>query len=360
LGTASGIRSEFFALRNRRRGRQWLWLLLLETLLAILLATLLGILLGSVAHAQSCQTAADMDASVRTALETTAKRYFEMAERGDVAALKQNSIAAVASSFAGIEAAVKENQAAFAGARATVRPPFLLIVDGQEPLARAEFLCGVFGKTGQTKDSAVFVLPNLPPGRYGLTILDVNGPQGARTLTFVLQQTGTDWKLAGFNAKSSQVAGHDAEWFIQRARDFKAKAQNHNAWLYYREAMALSAPVDFMNTLATDQLYDEFQAAQPSDVPANEHTVDMSAGGKIYHLTEIFPLVVGDDLDVVVKYQAADVSDTARTFKENVAVIKALVVKYPELREAFAGVVARAVETSGRDYGTLLAMKDVK
>jgi hypothetical protein len=63
---------------------------------------------------------------------------------------------------------------------------------------------------------------------------------------------------------------------------------------------------------------------------------------------------------LVVKYQAADVSDTARTFKENAAVIKALVAKYPELREAFAGVVARAVEPSGRDYGSLLAMKDIK
>ena len=115
-----------------------------------------------------------------------------------------------------------------------------------------------------------------------------------------------------------------------------------------------------MSTLATDKLYDETQAAQPADVPANGNIVDMSAGGKIYHLTEIFPLAVGDDLEVVVKYESADVSNTARTFQENTAVIKALVAKFPELREAFSGVVARAVEPSGRDYGTLLAMKDIK
>ena len=97
-------------LRNRRRGQRWLWLVLLGA--------------SGYVQAQTCQSAADMDASVTTALETAAKRYFEMSARGDVAALKQNSIAAVASSFAGIEAAVKENQAAFAGAKATVRPPF--------------------------------------------------------------------------------------------------------------------------------------------------------------------------------------------------------------------------------------------
>ena len=351
MGIASGIRSEF-ALRNHRRGRQWLCFLLL--------GASLGTSPGTPAHAQTCQTAADMDTSVRTALETAAKRYFEMSARGDVATLKQNSIAPVASSFAGIEAAVKENQAAFTGAKTTVRPPFLLTVEGPEPLARAEFLCGVFGKSGQTKDSAVFVLPNLPPSKYSVTILDVNGGQDARTLTFVLQQAGVDWKLAGFFSKSSQVAGHDALWFTERARDFKAKARNHNAWLYYREAIALSAPVDFMSTLATDQLYDEAQAAQPPDLPTNGSTLDMSASGKIYHLTEIFPLAVGGDLDLVVKYQAADVSNAARSFQENTAVIKALVTKFPEFREAFAGVVARAVEPSGRDYGSLMAMKDIK
>jgi len=89
--------------RNRRRWLPWLWLLLL----------------GVAAPAQTCQSAPDMDASIRAALESAAKRYFEMSARGDVAALKQNSIASVAASFAGIEAAVKENQAAFTGAKAT-------------------------------------------------------------------------------------------------------------------------------------------------------------------------------------------------------------------------------------------------
>jgi hypothetical protein len=336
-------------LRNRRQGRRWLWLLLLSAPVAV-----------PPAHGQTCQSAADMEASVRIALETTAKRYFDMSVRGDTAGLRQNSIATVAANFAGIENAVKENQPGFAGAQATVRPPFLLTAEGTEPLARAEFLCGIFGRSGQTKDSAGFVLTNLPPGKYGVTILDIHGGRTAMTLTLILQQANADWRLAGFYARSSQAAGHDAAWYIQRARDFKAKSQNHNAWLYFREAVSLSAPVDFMSTLATDKLYDEIQAVQPADVPANGKAMDLSAGGETCHVTDFFPLPVGNDLDVVVKYQAADVSDTAHAFQENIALIKALVAKFPELREAFAGVVARAVEPSGRDYGTLLAMKEIK
>jgi hypothetical protein len=328
--------------------------------LLIAIALVAASIFDASSYAQACQTAADMNAATRTTLESAAKRYFDLSARGDVSALKQNSIASVASNFAGIEASVKDNSAAFSGAQAAVRPPFLLTAEGAQPIARAEFLCGVFGKSGQTKESAVFVLTNLPPGKYGIAILDVTGGNMAMTLTFVLEQEGNDWKLGGFFPRPSQTAGHDADWFLQRARDFKAKSQNHNAWLYDSEAIALSSPVDFMSTQATDKLYDETQAAQPVDLPTNGSSVDLSVGGKTFHLTEIFPLAVGNDLDVVVKYQSSDVSDTARTFQENTAVIKALVAKYPELREAFGGVVARAVEASGRDYGTLLAMKDVK
>lgn len=317
-------------------------------------------LLAGAAHGQVCQTAADMDPAVRTALEATAKRYFDLSERGDTDGLKQNSIAPVAASFAGIEAAIKENQAAFAGATAQARPPFLLIADSTEPMARAEFLCGVFGKSGQTRDSAIFVLPNLPPGKYGVVILDVTGSSDARTLTLVLEQTGNDWKLAGYYARPSLAAGHDAGWFVHGAQDFRSKSQNHNAWLYYREAVALSAPVDFMSTMATDKLYDEILATKPADVPVDGSTIELNVTGKAYHLTEIFALAVGNDLDVLVKYQAADVSDAALTFRENSTVIKALVAKFPELRSAFAGVVARAVDPSGHDYGTMLAMKDIK
>jgi hypothetical protein len=335
---------------DRPRARQnyrggWLFLVLLAV---------------SAVQAQTCQSAGDMDASVRTALETTAKRYFDMVARGDSTTLQRNSIATVAANFGGIEAAVKDNQAAFTGAHAAVRPPFVLTVEGSEPLEHAEFLCGVFGKSGQTADSAVFMLHNLPPGKYGVAIIDAQGGQEPRTLTMILQQAAAEWKLAGFYARPRQVNGHDGPWFAQRARDFKAKGQSRNAWLYYHEALALSSPVDFMSTQATDKLYDEMQPVQPTDLPVNGSTVDLSGGAKTYRVTEVYPLAVGNDLDVVVKYQAADVSNTAQTYQENMAVTKAVVAKYPEFREAFAGVIVRAVEPSGRDYGSLLAMKDIK
>ncbi len=301
-----------------------------------------------------------MPSPLRSALELAAQRYFEMSARGDTTGLRQNSIASLAASFSGVEAAVKDNAAAFAGARATVRPPFLLTADGPGPLPRAEFLCGVFGPSGQTAHSAVFLLNNLPPGKYGVVILDVSGGKDRGVLTLVLQQGGTDWKLAGYYARPTEAAGHDGAWYAETARDYKKKSKNHDAWLYFREAIALSSPVDFMSTLASDKLYDEAQSAQPADMPANGNAVDLGAAGQTYRITEVFPLAVGNDLDVVVKFSSTDISNTQKTFQDNMAVIKALVAKYPELREAFGGVVARAVAPSGQDYGSMLPMKEIK
>jgi len=115
-----------------------------------------------------------------------------------------------------------------------------------------------------------------------------------------------------------------------------------------------------MSTAITDKLYDESQKAQPADLPADGKPIDLVAGTTTYKLTDLFPEVVGDDLDLIAKYQVSSVADTNQTYASNVAVMKALVAKYPELRSAFAGIVARAVDPSGRDYGTLLAMKDIK
>ena len=271
-----------------------------------------------------------------------------------------DSIPGVASDFGWIEGTIKDNQSNLAGAHATPRAPFLLKAEGTAPVPKAEFLCGVFGAGGQTQNSAEFIIPNLPPGTYGIAILDVSGQKLPVTLAFVLQQ-GTDWKMGGFFLRDTQAGGHDSAWFLDRARAFKAKGQTHNAWLYFIEGRELAMPVPFMYTQATDKLYDEAQSVKPTDFPMNGGTADLtSPDGKTYKLTALFPTTVGQELHLIVKFQTASVANTGDTFQECMAVMKALVLKFPELRDAFDGIVARAVEPSGKDYGALMHMKDLK
>jgi hypothetical protein len=321
---------------------------------------------ASSALAESCLTSRDMDDATRSALTTAALRYFDLIAKGDTATLRQGMIPGVASDFSSIETTVKDSQAALAGSKATVRPPFLLVADGAAPIPHAEFLCGVFASNGQTTDSAVFSLNNLPPGKYAVVILDAPSPKGEYMVSLILQQQSSDWKLDNLYIKTANSAGHGSDWFAARARGFQSKGQMHNAWLYYLEARSLASPLPLMSTAATDKLYDESQKVQPADLPADGKPADLSpatptaAPAATYKLTALFPEAVGNDFDLIVKYQVADISDTAQAYRNNVAVMKALLKKYPELRDAFAAVVARAVDPAGHDYGTLLAMKDIK
>jgi hypothetical protein len=314
------------------------------------------------ARAQSCQTSSDLDDATRTAITAAGQRYFGMATKGDVASMRQNAIPSLASDFSGIETTVKDFERDLAAAQATVKGVFLL--DGTNPTPHAEFYCGVWGKNGQTANSALFYFDNLPAGKYAMVLLDANSPQGRTMFTPILQQEGTDWKIAGLYIKPAHVAGHDSEWFLARAREYKTKGQMHNAWFFYVEARNLISPLPpsatmGMTTMTTDKLYDEMQSVQPADLPVGK-TVDLAAGTATYKLISIFPQPVGNDLDLIVKYQAADISNTNQTYASNVAVMKAIATKYPEVRDAFAAIVARAVDPTGRDYGTLLAMKDIK
>jgi hypothetical protein len=328
-----------------------------------LMVLMLGVVLAgsNLGMAQTCITSDEMDAASRTAINNAATRYFDMVSRGDAASLKQNAIPALANNFAGMEGTIKENQANLSGAHGTPRSPFELKAEGTAPLARAEFLCGVFGAAGQTANSTEFVIPNLPPGTYGVAILDVTTQKSPYTVSFVLQQIGTDWKLGGMFLRPAQLSGHDSKWFLDHANTYKSKGQVHNAWLYYLEGRELALSVPFMETQAIDKLYDQESSMKPADAPVGGNTADLvGAEGKTYKLITVSPLPVQDNLNLLVRYQTASVADSGQAFQENMAVMKALIQKYPEFREAFDSVIARGVESSGRDYGTMMPMKDIK
>jgi len=322
------------------------------TLLLLLLALALP-----QAVAQTCLAASEMDEPARAALERTARQFFDYASQGDVFHLKQEAIGSLASNFAGIEGVVIDQKPDYASGQSAVRASYLLEAPGTASIARAEFLCGVWG----TASWATFVINNLPPGHYGLVIQDVSTPKGKYALAMVLKQEGAAWKLAGYYSKPEAIGGHDSQWFLTKAREYKTKGSRFDAWFYYLTAWDLAAPVDFMGTRALDKISEEMESVRPSDLPTGGHPLALAVtGGRSYQVIYLSALPAGSDLDLLVKYRVPDVSNAQQTFDENTAVIRAIVGRYPEFRDAFAGVVARATEPSGRDYGTLLAMKDVK
>lgn len=306
------------------------------------------------AGATSCATSSELDPPMKQSIERAAQQYAVYAVRGDLSSLRQSSIGSLASNFGGIEALLGDYKASLAGATPAIRSAYLLEARGAQVLDTAEFFCGIMN----APDATGFNITALPPGEYALTIQDLTSPQVPFLLTQILKNN-SGWKLAGFYLKPARLAGHDPAWFLQKAREFKARGETRNAWFYYLAAWDMTAPVEFMSTRPLDKLVDEMAQVRPNDLPFTG-PVDLPGAGKTYKVTYVSMVPVNDDMYLLVKYQSPDVSNTQQAYADNLSVIKAVTLKYPEYRDAFSGVVARATEPSGRDYGSMLAMKDVK
>lgn len=322
----------------------------------------LGILLLAVLAASSalpgqvCTSGSDIDAATATAIDNAAKQFLNMSKNGDVAGIEANAIPEIKGDFGAIEQAVVTNKQYFAGGTPTITGTYLLDASqSKTTLPRAEFYCGIYN----SPQREAFFIPNLPPGRYAIAIQKVNGKDPI-TLSLVLQDVGGAWKLAGYYPRLDEIGGHDGQWYLTQAQAFKAKGQLHNAWFYYLTAWDLTAPVNFMSTPQLDQISSDMQSARPADLPSSASPLSLSANGKAFKVTEMTAVPVDNKLDLRLRYDNPQAADSGVAFQDNMAVIKAIVAKYPELREAFDSIIARAVDSSGHEYGSMLPVKEVK
>ena len=307
------------------------------------------------AATESCTTSSDMDATTRSAIESVAQQLFAATQSGNVSAMQQISTAAIAGNIGNL---VQANRDKIAGGQAHIRGEWLLDAPGTQNYERAEFFCGLFNSPQRTS----FVIPGLPPGTYALVIQDVTGSKQPYQITYILQQEGGRWKLGGYYPKPHQVGPHDGLWYWVQARDLKKQGSQHTSFFYYLTAVDLLAPVNFMSTPQLEALYSEEQANVPKDIPQNpQQPVPLTLNGQTYQIVQAFVLPNDKQgLDLVYKYSVPDVSDQVKTFQQNMAFIKALAQQYPEYKQAFSSIVARAVAPSGQDFGTQLPVSEIK
>ena len=335
------------------------WMRRAIRVLLCLAAVLIAMMLD--ARAESCQLSTEMDAGVKQQLRNAATQYYGFVAAGNTQAVLQNAIPEIANNAEAVNGLLQGTAQDLAGSIAEPRSTFLLDATGGDPtLASAQFYCGIANQGGL--GNIGFSLQNLPAGKYGLVIMDVKNSKQPYFYTFLLKEDAGAWKIANLFPRNRQIAGHDAQWYWQQARDFKSQGKDHNAWFYYLIAQEIAVPVPFVGTPKLDSFRDEVQKAQPADLPEKNPVMIQDKTGKQFQVTSLF--VVPDNkeniLNLVVKYNAADISDTGKVFMDNKAAMQALLAKYPEFREPFANVVARAVAPSGQDFGTMLPMKDIQ
>jgi hypothetical protein len=350
---------------------------------ALLLAALLTVQARN-AHAETCTTQSGLSEPERDGLADAARSFALKIQANDAAALRASAIAELQKDFGSFLYLVGVTAPKLAGGTPTLDQVYLLDAaslklnpDGSAP--DAQFFCSL----NRTTMEADFLIPSLPPGKYGFAIVNVAGPAGAATpaswrLTFLLRQEQGKWLLAGFYPKPLTAAGHDGLWYWTQARQLAKDKQPWNAWLYYQAAQMLLRPADFVLSTHLDKLHTESTAAAPpalsEGVSPDAPLVVKSASGAEYHFTG---LNVDDSLgqptlDIAVHLHAdlpPDPKPDAKpdpkpdpnaANKRNSDAMSALLAAYPELRKPFHGVRMYADTTGQQAFVTEQPMADIK
>ncbi|HEY6304840.1 MAG TPA: hypothetical protein VI488_00095 [Candidatus Angelobacter sp.] len=313
------------------------------------------VLTGVPAWSQGCETRDEIPAQAKTSMDSAAKKVFDQAASGDLGGMRANAGPLLQSGFDGVASAVNDNKAAFVGAHPELRTSFLLDT-GSAPSEDGRYYCGVFGANGLGPNSAEFDIPGLPPGKYAIVIQDFIGGKGPYSLTTIFQDL-SGWKLAGFYIYPESALGHDGIWYLQRAREYKAKGQNHNAWFYYVTSWDLLRPVKFMDSSLLSKIVQESNGIQPKDIPAGGNAVDYPANGKTYKITDISVLPTDKTLDLSIRYSVANTADFNATQIDAHNLANAYVTQHPELKDSFNNVWAHAVDGKGGDVAGIVVLK---
>lgn len=284
----------------------------------------------------NCATQSQMTGVQRKTLEDAALALAGNVQAGNTAAVKAQTIAAVAGQFGGIANSIETVSPPIQHATLTVDQLYRLDASDFKSPADADFFCGLPSSSLTVEIS----VPNLPPGLYALAVVHATGVKNPQALSMVLANdpAGSEtWKLAGFFTRPMTLGGHDGVWFWQQARDYAAKKETWNAYFYYQTAEFLLDPVDFLTSPNLQKLRSEAEKVQPEGLPGAA-PMHLAGGGHTYSVTNIHTGELADQLDLVVTYEATASADPVAARAQVTAVMRVLLAEHPELRAAFHGL----------------------
>ena len=295
-----------------------------------------------------------MSEADRTALVQTARTLATAVQSGNAATVQAMTIAKVKAQFEGIASTIQETAPLLAGSTITIDALYGLDAsDLKSAVEDTAFFCGVAASPVHVDVS----IPQLPQGRYALTLVHATGVKQPQQMAFLLQNNG-GWQLAGLFVKPLLVAGHDSVWYWTRARAFSQKGQTWNAYFYYKTAAYLATPVDLLTSPNLDKLTQETAGVRPDGLPG-EQPMTVTANHQTYPVSDLHTDGSLGGLDLVIRYHSVDATDPVATRAQNLEVMKAMLAAHPEVREGFHGLWVFAEAPNGRPYGNELAMSDI-
>jgi len=313
-------------------------------------------LLPSVAAA-TCKTESQMTATERDALAGAARSMVSDVQTGNVQGLQAHTIPEVASQFGAIAAAANRLKPLVEDATITVDDLYAMDASSEKPgTPQTEFYCGT--------PVVMLTFPNLPPGKYGLTIVHATGVPKPQQISLILSETPTSgWMLAGFVNRPLVEAGHNGVWYWEQAREYAQKKMDWNAWFYYQTAAYLLNPAQFLSSPNFQKLTKEMDGARPAGLPGARPMI-LNANGSAFAVTAVGTTTEFGGLDLEISYtpdarQLTQLRNPVEARAQVVAVMRAMLASYPELRSAFRGIWVRANQGNATVFALDLPMAQI-
>ncbi|HEX4154663.1 MAG TPA: hypothetical protein VHY48_03535 [Acidobacteriaceae bacterium] len=322
--------------------------------------------LGAAARAQTCTTQAAMGAGMRQALAGSALALASAIKGNDAARVESMADHDLAANFDATAYIVHTNAAKIANDTLQVTQVYELDASARKTgdtteAGEVDFACPLRGTT----DEVDFAISGLPPGVYGFVMVEAAGDR-PWLLSFLLEQQGSGWKMAGIYPHARTAAGHDGLWYWTTARAAAKAGHKWLAWVLYDEADQLLRPANFATSTHLDELRAERHTNAPSELSdgVSEATplVIQGRAGAEFHVIDLGSAGTDDGkgMDLILHYKAETLTDPAAETARNAAAAGALLAAHPELREDFTGISVFA-ETEGRPpFATELGMGEVK
>lgn len=306
------------------------------------------------ARAGTCTTQAQMTAAQRNDLINSARTVLSQVQSGNIAAIRANTLPAIASDFAGIQQSIQYLYPLVKQATVTVDELYLLDASTDPPnQSQTDFYCGspVVG----------FDFNGLPPGTYAIAITHATGVPKPQQISLILAkgQSG-GWQLGGFFDRPMVLAGHDGAWYWTTARKYAQSSANWSALFYYRIATYLLDPVDFLASSNLEKLRHETESVH-AVLPSTGTPLAINAGSSIFEVTAVDTTTEFGPLDLDVHYkpdpsQAAELRSPAIARKQVTDLMAALLTMHPELHSAFHGMWLHADQGNASLFALELPM----
>ena len=324
---------------------------------ALILAVAAGVAVPS-ADAANCTTQSQLTPPQRDALAGAARNLMSEAQLGSVQAIRNNTLPAVAADFSGIAASFTGLQPLIQNASITIENVYDLDSSSDPASAQqTEFFCG--------SPVVMMTFNGLPPAHYGLAIVHATGVPKPQQVALILAR-GTDnrWLLAGIISKPLTEGGHDGLWYWVSARKFAQANKQWTAWFYYRLAVGLLSPADFLSSPNLQTLAKETDQVKPSNLPG-DRPITLTGRGGTFTVTSIATTTALGPLDLDVHFtpdaaQAAQLHDPPAARAQLIDLMSVLLAQHPDLQDGFHGMWVHADQGNASIFALEVPMNGIR